>query len=280
MQQSKVYILLLFITTTLVTKAQTNVLNAEVGIQAGSAFYFGDLNTRMQLNAPKQAFTLSFRKAFGNYLGARLSASYGQVGYSDVYSKNAFQKTRNLSFNSNIWEIAAMADFHFFKYNPNEDGFGFTPYLVLGVGMFSYDPYAYLQDKKIFLRPLNTEGQGTALYPDRKPYNTMAICLPLGMGIKYSINQRTSLSFEVVHRFTNTDYLDDVSKTYAGASAFPLGPDGLATESSILQDRSYEYGTPIGTKDKQRGWSKQKDQYTFVQLGVHFNIMKYNCPKY
>jgi hypothetical protein len=261
-------------------KAQQTVLNAEFGISAGSAFYFGDLNTRAQFNRPKPVFGVSFRKSFGNYLGAKITAHFAQLGYSDIYSKNDYQRTRNLSFNTNIWELAAMADFNFFKFNPTEPGFDFTPYLTIGAGIFSYDPYAYLNGKKIFLRPLNTEGQGSAVYADRKPYNTMSICIPFGMGLKYNLNQRINITFEVTHRFTLTDYLDDVSKTYAGDAAFPVGPDGNPTEAYLLQDRSGELGTKIGAFDKQRGWSKQKDQYLFVQFGVTFNILKYNCPTY
>ena len=277
----KIIVVLYFSMCSYDTFAQTgqNVLNAEIGITAGTAYYFGDLNTRAQFNRPKPVFGVSFRKAFGEYLGAKISAHYAQLGYSDTYSKNAFQVARNLSFNTNLFELSAAADFHFFKFNPLE-GYRFTPYLTLGVGIFSYDPYAFLQGRKVLLRPLNTEGQGTNIYPDRKPYNTMAICIPFGMGVKYNLSNRINFIFEVTHRFTTTDYLDDVSKTYAGVTAFPPGPSGALTDAYLLQDRSYEKGTLIGVKDKQRGWSKQKDQYLFAQMGITFNIMKYNCPTY
>jgi hypothetical protein len=273
-------IILLICTSSISTFAQQDVLNAEIGISAGSAFYFGDLNNRAQFNRPKPVFGVSFRKAFGNYLGAKVTGHYAQLGYSDIYSKNSYQKTRNLSFNTNLWELAAMADFHFFKFNPAENPHAFTPYLSLGVGIFSFDPYAYLQGRKVYLRPLNTEGQGSTVYPDRKPYSTMAISIPFGMGIKYNYNNRINLFIEATHRFTTTDYLDDVSKTYAGVGAFPPGPFGVPTDALLLQDRSTELGDPIGAFGKQRGWSKQKDQYLFVQAGVSFNIMKYNCPPY
>jgi hypothetical protein len=269
-----------FILGTIIAQAQQTQLSGEVGFSLGTAFYFGDLNPRTQFNKPKPTIGVSFRKAFGNYVGAKVSAHYAQLGYSDVYSKNEFQKTRNLSFNTNVWELAAQADFHFFKFNPSEEAHSFTPYLTLGVGIFSYDPYAFLKGKKIFLRPLNTEGQASPVYPDRKPYNTMGICIPFGMGIKYAINSRMNFTFEVTHRFTNTDYLDDVSKTYAGIAAFPAGPDGSPSEAALLQDRSYELGEPIGITGKQRGWSKQKDQYLFAEVGLTFNLYKYLCPPY
>lgn len=258
---------------------QSTVVNGEFGISAGAAHYFGDLNTRAQLNKPKPSVGVFFRKNFGNYIGLRVGAHFAQMGYSDVYSKNEFQKTRNLSFNTNLWQLTLQGDFNFFKFIPGEPGHGFTPYLTFGIGAFNYDPYAYLQGKKIFLRPLNTEGQNSTIYPDRKPYSTMAICIPFGMGIKYNLNDRMNLIFEITHHFTNTDYLDDVSKTYAGAAAFPPGPGGAASEAFLLQDRSYEYGDPIGAQGKQRGWSKQKDQYVFAEIGISFSLTSYKCPE-
>ncbi len=86
---------------------------------------------------------------------------------------------RNLSFNSNIWELALQGDFNFFKFIPGSEYFRFTPYITFGVGVFNYDPYAYYQGQKVFLRPLGTEGQGSAAYPDRKTYGSMAVCFPL-----------------------------------------------------------------------------------------------------
>ena len=216
-----------------------------------------------------------FRKQFGNYTGLRISAHYLQLGYSDVYSKNDYQKRRNLSFNSNVWEIALQGDFNFFKYIPDDPDHLFTPYITLGVGVFSYDPYAYYQGQKYFLRPLNTEGE--TFYQNRKAYGTMALCFPIGFGFKYSINQNINFSFELAHRFTTTDYLDDVSSTYIGVDKFP-SVTGAPSIASIMQDRSFETGEPIGVEGRQRGWSKQKDQYIIAEVGLSFNLSSYRCP--
>ena len=167
--------------------------------------------------------------------------------------------------------------FHFFKFVPDQAGYRFTPYITAGVGFFTYDPYAYLGGKKYFLRPLNTEGQ--TKIPGRTPYNSMAFCLPVGIGFKYNISGQTNIFFELTHRFTNTDYLDDVSKDYAGASAFPPLPDGRPSPAFLLQDRSGEVtATPIGVAGRQRGISKTNDQYIFAEIGVSFSIMSYKCP--
>ncbi|MDB5203207.1 MAG: hypothetical protein JWQ27_2616 [Ferruginibacter sp.] len=271
--------LIVVISTNLSAKAQYEyVQQGEFGVTAGAAHYFGDLNTRAAINRPKPALGLFFRKQFGNYIGLRIAAHYAQLGYSDTYSKNDYQKSRNLSFNTNIWEVAVQGDFNFFKFLPGNPDYGFTPYVTLGAGVFSYDPYAYLGGEKQFLRPLGTEGQ-VAGYKGRKEYSTMSFCIPFGVGIKYNVTEKFNISFEIAHRFTGTDYIDDVSTTYAGADKFPAGPTGPSV-AALLQDRSYEINpaSPLGVEGRQRGWSKQKDQYVIAELGVSFNISSYRCP--
>lgn len=257
---------------------ESYVRQGEFGLAVGLGHYFGDLNTTAKLNRPKLSAGAFYIKQFNNYIGLRISANYAQLGYSDIYSKNETEKRRNLSFNTSIWELAASGYFNFFKYIPGVEGYNYTPYVSLGVGVFSYDPYAYLQGTKYYLRPLGTEGQGSTLYPARKPYSTMALCFPLSVGIKYSITENTNFFAEVGYRFTNTDYLDDVSTTYAGAEAFPPLPNGNPSPAFLLQDRSYETGEPIGIKDRQRGNSLQKDAYVLAQIGISFNITSYRCP--
>ncbi len=255
------------------------VQEGEFGIGLGAAHYFGDLNTRANVNRPKMAASVFFRKNFSNYIAGRISASFARVGYSDVYNKeNEYMRRRNLSFNSNIWELAVQGDFNFFRFMPGEPGFNFTPYITLGVGAFSYDPFAYLGKEKVLLRPLGTEGQGSALYPDRKQYSTMGISIPFGAGIKYSLNERFNIGFEILHRYTNTDYLDDVSKTYVDPSIFPSNPDNSPSQALLLSDRSGELGEPIGIPGRQRGNSKQKDQFITAMFHITFNLQSYRCP--
>jgi hypothetical protein len=264
----------------LLMNAQNSIVQeGEFGVGIGAAHYFGDINTRAHLNRPKPAATLFFRKNFGNYIALRVAGSYAQIGYSDIYNDhNEFMKRRNLSFNSNVWELAVQGDFNFYRFLPGDPDFRFTPYITFGAGLFNYDPYAYLDGEKYFLRPLGTEGQGSAAYPQRKSYSSMAVSVPFGVGIKYSINERINLGFEVVHRFTNTDYLDDVSTTFVEPEIFPPNPDGTPSAALLLSDRSYETGTPIGGKGVQRGNSQQKDQFATAIFYISFNLQSYRCP--
>ncbi|RFM30481.1 type IX secretion system protein PorG [Deminuibacter soli] len=272
----KKFVLLVFIAVT-AFQAQAQytdsyVQEGEIGGALGLAHYFGDLNTRAAINRPKFSGGIFFRKQLNNYIALKLAGNYALVGYSDIYSKNEVQRRRNLSFNSNIWELALSGEFNFFRFIPGVEGYNYTPYVSLGLGLFSYDPYTYLDGNKYYLRSIGTEGQGSTAYPGRKPYGSTAMCIPLAVGFKYAVNPSFNVFAELGYRFTTTDYLDDVSSTYA--------PDAFVAGSIpyLLQDRSYETGTPVGIKGRQRGNSSQKDAYVIFQVGFSFNLSSYRCP--
>lgn len=257
------------------------IQDGEFGLGIGSGHYFGDLNPDVRLNRPKVAATAFFRKNFNNYIAARIGATYAQLGYADkYYQNNEFMRLRNLSFNTKVWELTLQGDFNFFKFMPGDPYESFTPYLTFGIGVLSYDPYAYLRGEKVFLRPLGTEGQNTGAYAGRRPYTTTAFNFPFGGGIKFAINDRYNIGLEVLYRTTTTDYLDDVSKTYVDPGNFAPNPDGTPSQAQLLNDRSYELGSLIGYDGKQRGISsKQKDQYVTAMFHISFNLQSYRCPK-
>ncbi|UEG50508.1 porin family protein [Ferruginibacter lapsinanis] len=254
------------------------VQKGDIGFTVGASQYFGDLNPRAAIKKFKPAIGIFYRKQFTTYLGLRLSAHYTQLGFSDADSKISFQQARNLSFQTNLWEVALHGDFNFFKYIPGDPNYTFTPYITLGLGVFSFNPYTELNGSKIYLRDLGTEGQNIG-YTDlsgkkRKPYKTTAVCMPFGVGLKYNVSSNMNLSFQIGQRLTLTDYLDDVSTTYVGADKFTSDPT-----ANLLQDRSPEVtAIPIGVEGRQRGWSKQKDQYIIAEIGISFNIKGYRCP--
>lgn len=271
-----------FLCFTLKTDAQVEnsyVYQGEFGISAGVSQYFGDLNPDYHFNTPKLAIGLYFRKQLTDFIAVRIAGHFAQLGYSDVYNtQNSFDLRRNLSFNTNVWELGIQGDFNFFRFIPGDGDHRSTPYLTVGIGMFSFDPYAYLDGQKYYLRELGTEGQAVG-YQGRKPYNNIAACIPLGLGYKYNLNPKMNIGIEVVYRFTTTDYLDDVSKTYAGISNFPTLPGGDPSVAALLQDRSYQTGTPpIGVEGRQRGYSNQNDGYLFAEVMFSINISSYRCP--
>lgn len=255
------------------------VHKGEIGISVGLGNYFGDINNQASFKNPKFAAGIFYKKYINNYVAIKAAGNYALLGSSDVHSNNTVQRIRNLSFNSNVWEMSVSGEFNFFKFYPGNAMYKFTPYVSIGVGAMNFDPYTFLNGEKVFLRPLGTEGQGSALYPNLQPYNAIAMIIPLGIGVKYNLNPKLNVFAEMVYRFTGTDYLDDVSGNYA-PDAFPPDANGNPSIGFLLQDRSYEYGQLLGVKGKQRGTSLQKDSYATFQIGISLNLDTYRCPTY
>jgi hypothetical protein len=259
--------------------AQTYYSTTEFGIAAGGSQYFGDLNDQYGFKFIRPAVGGFVRYHLNPYISLRGNLLYTHVGYADKYSSNPYHLKRNLSFQSPIYEGSLQAEFNFFRYHTGERGSRFTPYLTGGVGVFYYNPYAFIGERKYYLRPLGTEGQFSG-YPDRQ-YSKFSVCFPVGVGIKYWLRPGINLGVEITDRLTLTDYLDDVSNTYVGSNNFPTNASN-PNPGYLLQDRSIEIdpNTPLGRPGKQRGTSSTKDQYMMFLINLSFQLKVYKCPAY
>lgn len=251
----------------------------EYGLSAAATQYFGDLNPDYGFNTVKPAGGVFYRYYFNPYISARLNLMYGQIAGDDKNAKHDFEKARNLNFKSNFLEASVVGEFNFFYFQTGNPDHRFTPYITLGVGGIYANPFTEYGGRKIFLQPLGTEGQNMEAYKDRQ-YHKVNVVVPVGAGVKYWISPGLNLGFELVHRFTTTDYLDDVSTTYVGAERF-LSSNGGSSYARILQDRSdLGNGQKLGREGKQRGNSATKDQYFMAQLTLSFQFKTYKCPSY
>jgi opacity protein-like surface antigen len=240
---------------------QAIVQEGEIGIAIGGSHYFGDLNKSVGLNNPQLTYGVLAKKQFGPYVALRVAGHYSKLGYADSMvnpAKFPFQKTRNLDFQNKVWEVSVPE-------------YRFTPYITLGMGIIKHNPYTYLDGVKEKLQPLGTEGQ----LASGNAYSDQAYCFPLGMGIKYNIVNNVNLGFEVVYRYTNTDYLDDVSGTYAPNDVLnTTGKGDVLSKAYRLQDRSLGQ---VKTNGDQRGFSQQRDQYLLAQFTLTFSFSSYKC---
>lgn len=241
--------------------------------------FIKDLN----LGKTKFAYSVSLTAMYQYMIAARLEATFGSISADDKVLAKVAPSTygryeRNLSFKSKITDIMLGFEIHpLYMINSKDEDKEpplISPYLLVGVGFFSFKPQTTLGNKTVDLQPLSTEGQGFAEYPDRKPYKLNQMNIPLGVGFKYDLGSTFSLRAEFVYRKLNTDYLDDVSKEYIDPTLYANYFTGAKlTNALLLNDRQYEL-TPghITEAGDQRGNSKNKDAYfTFnVKLGYTF----------
>ncbi|MDQ6813809.1 MAG: DUF6089 family protein [Bacteroidota bacterium] len=182
------------------------------GSNSDKTYYINEI----RLKNTNPCFSISAEAMYQNLVGLRLEGTWGSVKSSDAdiegTSVNARSKTvRNLSFRSKIDEVSLLAEFHplllfnYTKYPPL-----WSPYVLAGIGVFSFNPQALLHNTYIDLAPLHTEGEGFYEYSDCKPYSTTQFNIPFGVGIRYEASDAVNLRLEFTHRILFTDYLDDV----------------------------------------------------------------------
>ncbi len=264
---------LLLLLGTLLTNASPSLAQMkgwELGGWIGVSNYFGDLNTNYRLNRLHPAVGLLTRYNFNERVAVRLGASYGRISASDADSKNIFERTRNLSFRSDIVDGALLLEFNFMPYMHGHRDYYFTPYVFAGPALFYFNPQAEYGGRWYNLAPLGTEGQFRG-----EEYSSVQGALAYGLGFKFDFSYRWSMTVELNSRKVFTDYLDDVSKVYADTRDIQSLRGDLA---AALADRSGE--ARIGEPGRQRGNGKDNDMYLFLSFGLQYYFGEIRCPNY
>lgn len=228
------------------------------------------------------SYKLAERWGFG------ASLSYIQVYGADRFAKDPNRKARDMHFKSSIFELSATISFSLSvedysqKYNVGARGKSSkTPnwYIYTGISGLYFNPKAQHSNGKWYnLQPLGTEGQG--IISTRDEYSSIAIAIPVGMGLIFPINSNWGIGFELGFRYTFTDYLDDVSSTYIDPLLFN---DPIAryfhNPTAYVDGESAWEGSGIG---KQRGNNKIHDTYMFVLIKTTYKIpsRRFYMPKF
>lgn len=274
----------------------------EVGLNIGPMNFLGDVggNYGKGRRFLKDNNFEFFRLMKGAYvtaslapaISARFAINFGRLEGHDsaINGKGGMEearRVRDLGFRSNLFEAYVAAEIYptvFFESDPTDVWHKIRPYGILGIGMFKFNPQAQYIDPSgrktwVDLQPLRTEGQGMAEYPDRKAYKLTEIAIPFGAGVKYYVTEKFHVGLEVMHRFTFTDYIDDVSTNYIDEKLFakylPAKQVPIALQMSDRQTNGY---TALSRPDvqrvagEQRGNPKQNDSYFSFGLKLGWRI--------
>lgn len=285
----------------------------EVGAAVGISNYFGELvSSTFHYKHLHLAGGIFVRYNMGKYLSFRLQGTYGNLSGDDKDSKNSANNIRNLHFKSHLIEVGLMAECNLMGYQPRSLERVFSPYVFLGVSVFNYNPKVQhfdpaLEGKWVEVKPYNTEGQGLPEFSQRKTYATTQVAIPMGLGVKVAVHSHINLGFEVGFRATFTDYIDDVSQTYAVntfdnnkslydqteyTSSQAGASFGGKSEQELMADRTYQYivesqggqfGADFPTQDQyqdyvnqrgtNRGNSSSNDAYLITNITVSYNFI-------
>lgn len=261
----------------------------EFGFSAGISSYYGDLQPDLFPDNSTHAMGGIMYKYFMNpHVGLRFGVSYTKLAGFDTLSGIPAREERNLSFQTNLLEFHGGFELNLLPIE--KDRIKFTPYIFGGIAVFRFNPYTLgSQGQKVMLRPLGTEGQNIPIYPDRKEYKLVSTAFPIGGGLKFFLGKTLMISPEIGFRYTNTDYLDDVSKSYVNMDVLKEYRGQTAVDYSFRTDERGSWDGNYPDYRYQRGDSKSNDLYWFGNLTVTVylenlgNVRDYwqaNCPAF
>ncbi|MEL6122798.1 MAG: DUF6089 family protein [Bacteroidota bacterium] len=240
----------------------------ELGGWFGTSQYFGDLHPDLTIKDPGLMFGVGGRYNFDERISSKISLNYGKVSGTDANSTNTFERERNLSFASDIYDLTIQAEFNFLPYFHGSREDFYTPYLFGGFSLFSFSPKAELDGVTYNLRDFGTEGQAI-----RGEYSKFSRAITYGIGMKWDISLDWSMNVELGVHNTQTDYLDDVSGVYPDLDVLRQTRGDIAV---ALSDRSLSPG--IGEPGRQRGNSQDNDTYVFLKVGFLRFFGTLPCP--
>ena len=255
----------------------TYTLHAQFSVYAlaGTMNYGGDLQSKkFTFNQAHPAFGIGVTYKFYNHFSVAYSLIAGKISASDSKSNSPDRVQRNLNFSSSIGEANLTVEASL-KDVPSSAKF--SPYVFAGIGLFRFNPYTSdSAGTKVYLQPLNTEGQGLAQY-NRKSYNLTQFSFPFGLGVKYALTNKITIGAEVSFHKIFTDYLDDVSsRSYADTA---LLSSTYGPVSAALSFRGDELNPPTSINTI-RGNPSKKDTYYSCLIKVTYSLQQLNVFKY
>lgn len=246
--------------------SNTNAQNLHLTLFGGVSNYQGDLQPkRFTFQQSGPAFGIGALYEITQKVYVRGNITFGKIKGSDF--KSILNSSRNLSFSSQVTDIHLGLEYDLLNSYENS----LTPFVFAGISAFHFNPSTIdSSGRKIFLQQLGTEGQG--FFQGRTKYNLTQMALPFGAGVKLSLSENIRVRFEIGLRKTFTDYLDDVSSTYADQTLLLTNNGQRAVDLAFRGDEIKGSGTTYPVVNSQRGNPNSKDWYYFTGLGISFRL--------
>jgi opacity protein-like surface antigen len=283
------------LTALLMMNVWASAQTRELGISAGTSNFLGDLGKKepngkfyfgdIEASLFRPAFGVFYRHGFNKWIAVKASLTYGRLegddrrtDYKEIQDNDWFRNYRNLHFKSRIIEAAFVAEVHLMPYAAGSTKWRIAPYITAGIGIFNFDPKAEYNGEWVRLRPLGTEGQGIPGYGNK--YSLIQPSFPIGLGLKYNVTREITIALEFGHRFTMTDYMDDVSNKYPDKADIDGFYDKVTARQVYELSRRSPENDPEGRyktiteAGQQRGNPHGKDGYLFSMVSVSYVIGK------
>ena len=264
----KCFVFLLIGLPTSLLWAQDGDRSPYIGLLGGLSSYQGDLQPNSFSFSQSGGWgSIWIRKPINGNFSVRGGVSFGNIKADDAKNRD-YLKVRNLSFYSAVKEAFLELELEFMSIDRNR----FSPFVVGGISVFHFNPYTIdASGAKVYLQPLNTEGQGLEAYPDRKPYKLYQPALSFGGGLRYALSPNMVVSVQASQRKTFTDYIDDVSSSYVDQDVLLTKRGPKAVELAYRGDE-LPGGSGYPKEGEQRGTPTEMDWYYFAGLSLEIKL--------
>lgn len=256
-----------FVLLLLIASASCFSQPIRMNFMAGVANYNGELQAKkFTFNQARSVFGMGVTFDITNQLLLRGEYNFAKLGADDKFGQ---YPTRNLNFKTFIQEFDLIAEYNFRDLYDRK----VTPYVFGGVGVFKFSPYTTdALYGKVYLSSLGTEGQGLPQYPDRTLYKTTQFNVPMGGGLKYALSNDVQVGVEYGLRILFTDYLDDVSTTYADQNILRNARGPVAVALAFRGDELKPNPRQYPNAGAIRGSAKAKDMYYYALARISIRL--------
>lgn len=262
---------ILFLTFSVKPDAQT----LEAGVFLGGANYQGDLASsafNVILKQVESAGGGFVRFNWNEYFSLKLQVIQTELKADDNHSSLPALQQRNLRFYSPLLDASLRLEWQFLQ-QFSEYHQTFSPYLSMGGSFFTFKPQADYQGKSYELQPLRTEGQGLPSFPGRKPYSLYSGSVLGGGGVKIKINEDLVVGLDLAIQYTFTDYLDDVSKTYAEYRELAVNYGSISANIAYQVDDFFNLEQTAPLPGTTRGNVKGNDLYITAGISLSYLLI-------
>ncbi len=165
----------------------------EIGGGIGALNYIGEISPFYNPVNLRPAVNVFFRRNISPVVAARFALTVGNLSATESGAQ-AVAAARKASFNGLLTDASVTFEYNFFDYILNyidrKQASKYSPYLTAGISLYNI--------------------QGKAANGNSLDRNTH-IAIPIGVGIKYMLNEKWNLGAELVARKTFSDKLDGIA---------------------------------------------------------------------
>ncbi len=212
----------------------------EVGAYGGISAYRGDLNQTKLFNKTHGAGGLMLRYGHNQHVAARLNTGYTVLRGANTRHDNPYiifpRGIDDYRFQTTLLELSLQAEVNFLPFTAGDPETRFTPYIFGGGGGIYFDSNIY---RGIAPYPGDDHLKDPTTLDLEDTGSSIAAIGLVGFGFKLNVARDIVVDAAWGFRFSNTDYLDEVSL---------------------------------------RGNPKDNDYYSILNLTVTYKFLDRSCP--